>query len=119
MTSALQQPRNADEQSARRFVGFPFRLQPNPQPGGQQAAQAVARLAGMTALPIPHAGHGEAMEVMQGFMSVVKEAGRLDMQTAEALEDGKLSVVERQTIAASLDALIAAAVEMRAMVRGA
>jgi hypothetical protein len=87
--------------------------------GGQQAAQAVARLAGMTALPIPHAGHGEATEVMSGFMSVVKEAGRLDMQTAEALEDGKLSVIERQTIAASLDALISAAVEMRAMVRGA
>jgi hypothetical protein len=41
------------------------------------------------------------------------------MQTAEALEDGKLSVIERQTIAASLDALISAAVEMRAMVRGA
>ena len=65
MTSRLQQPRHADEQSARRFVGFPFRLQPDPQPGGQ------------------------------------------------------LSVIERQTIAASLDALISAAVEMRAMVRGA
>ena len=87
--------------------------------GGQQAAQAVARLAGMTALPIPHAGHGEAHEVMGGFMSVVKEAGKLDMQTAEALEDGRLTAVERQAIAASLDALIAAAVEMRAMVRGA
>ena len=87
--------------------------------GAQQAAQAIARLAGMTALPIPHAGHGEALEVMQGFMSVVKEAGRLDMQAAEALEDGRLSAVERQTIAASLDALVSAAVEMRAMVRGA
>lgn len=31
MTSALQQPRHAHEQSPRRFVGFPFRLQPNPQ----------------------------------------------------------------------------------------
>lgn len=87
--------------------------------GGQQSAQAIARLAGMTALPIPHAGHGEATEVMSGFMSVVKEAGRLDMHTAEALEDGRLTAVERQAIAASLDALITAAVEMRAMVRGA
>ena len=43
MTSALQQPRNADEQSARRFVGFPFRLQPNPQSGGQRHVRRLDR----------------------------------------------------------------------------
>ena len=43
MTSRLQQPRNADEQSARRFVGFPFRLQPNPQPGGQRHVRRLNR----------------------------------------------------------------------------
>ena len=43
MTSALQQPRHAGEQPPRRFVGFPFRLQPNPQPGGQRDVRRLDR----------------------------------------------------------------------------
>ena len=43
MTSRLQQPRDGDEQPARRFVGFPFRLQPNPQPGGQRDVRRLDR----------------------------------------------------------------------------
>ena len=43
MTSALQQPRNAAEQPPRRFVGFPFRLQANPQPGGQRQVRRLDR----------------------------------------------------------------------------
>lgn len=43
MTSALQQPRHAGEQTPRRFVGFPFRLQPNPQPGGQRDVRRLDR----------------------------------------------------------------------------
>ena len=43
MTSHLQQPRDGDEQPARRFVGFPFRLQPNPQPGGQRDVRRLDR----------------------------------------------------------------------------
>ena len=46
MTSALQQPRHAHEQPARRFVGFPFRLQPNPQPGGQRDVRRLDFLSG-------------------------------------------------------------------------
>lgn len=45
MSSALQQPRHAHEQSPRRFVGFPFRLQPNPQPGGQRQVRRLDRQA--------------------------------------------------------------------------
>lgn len=43
MTSALQQPRHGHEESPRRFVGFPFRLQPNPQPGGQRQVRRLDR----------------------------------------------------------------------------
>lgn len=43
MTSALQQPRHGHEESPRRFVGFPFRLQPNPQPGGQRDVRRLDR----------------------------------------------------------------------------
>lgn len=43
MSSVLQQPRHAHEQPARRFVGFPFRLQPNPQPGGQRDVRRLDR----------------------------------------------------------------------------
>ena len=43
MSSALQQPRHGHEESPRRFVGFPFRLQPNPQPGGQRDVRRLDR----------------------------------------------------------------------------
>lgn len=43
MTSALQQPRHGHEESPRRFVGFPFRLQPNPQPGGKRDVRRLDR----------------------------------------------------------------------------
>ena len=43
MTSALQQPRHARDKTPRRFVGFPFRLQPNPQPGGQRDVRRLDR----------------------------------------------------------------------------
>ena len=43
MTSRLQEPRHAHEELARRFVGFPFRLQPNPQPGGQRDVRRLDR----------------------------------------------------------------------------
>ena len=43
MSSVLQQPRHAGEQVPRRFVGFPFRLQPNPQPGGQRQVRRLDR----------------------------------------------------------------------------
>ena len=41
MTSALQEPRHAHEQPARRFVGFPFRMHAHPQADG---ARNVLRL---------------------------------------------------------------------------
>lgn len=43
MSSVLQQPRHADEQSARRFVGFLLRLQPNPQSSGQRQVRRLNR----------------------------------------------------------------------------
>ena len=43
MTSRLQEPCQAGEQAPRRFVGFPFRLQPNPQPGGQRQVRRLDR----------------------------------------------------------------------------
>ena len=43
MTSALQQPRHAHEQSPRRFVGFPFRLQADAKPGGQRQVRRLDR----------------------------------------------------------------------------
>ena len=42
-TSALKEPRDAHEESPRRFVGFPFRLQPNPQPGRQRDMRRLDR----------------------------------------------------------------------------
>ena len=43
MTSALQQPRDADEQSARRFVCFPFRLHAHPQADGARNVRRLDR----------------------------------------------------------------------------
>lgn len=43
MTSSPQKPREPAQQPARRFVGFPFRLQPNPQPGGQRHVRRLDR----------------------------------------------------------------------------
>ena len=43
MSSALQQPRHGHEESPRRFVGFPFRLQPNPQSSGQRQVRRLDR----------------------------------------------------------------------------
>ena len=43
MTSRLQQPRHGHEESPRRFVGFPFRVQTNAQPGGQRDVRRLDR----------------------------------------------------------------------------
>lgn len=43
MTSALQQPRDAHEQPARRFVGFPFRLHAHPQADGARNVRRLDR----------------------------------------------------------------------------
>jgi hypothetical protein len=43
MTSALQQPRHADEQPARRFVGFPFRLHAHPRADGARNVRRLDR----------------------------------------------------------------------------
>lgn len=43
MTSALQQPRHAHEQSPRRFVGFPFRLHAHPHSDGTGNSRRLDR----------------------------------------------------------------------------
>ena len=43
MTSRLQEPRHTAEQPPRRFVGFPFRLQPNPKSSGQRQVRRLDR----------------------------------------------------------------------------
>ena len=43
MTSALQQPRHAGEQTPRRFVGFPFRLHAHPQADGARNVRRLDR----------------------------------------------------------------------------
>lgn len=83
-----------------------------------RTVQAVAMLAGMTAIPMPHGSSGTPSDVVAAFMHVVKEAGRVNERTAEALEDGRLDAQERADVGDYLDALIAAAVDMRALVRG-
>ena len=43
MSSALQQPRHAHEQSPRRFVGFPFRLHAHPHSDGTGNSRRLDR----------------------------------------------------------------------------
>lgn len=43
MTSALQQPSDAHEQPARRFVGFPFRLHAHSQADGARNVRRLDR----------------------------------------------------------------------------
>lgn len=43
MTSALQQPRHGHEESPRRFVGFPFRMQADAKPGGKRDVRRLDR----------------------------------------------------------------------------
>ena len=78
MTSRLQQPRNADEQSARRFVGFPFRLQPNPQPGGQRHVLRLDR-------QVMSKGEDEGLDGVEstgefvGFVHLGRSVARCDL----------------------------------------
>lgn len=85
----------------------------------KRAANAVAMLAGTVAVEVSAIlSESHPRDVFGAFMVLVKEAGDVNHTTAEALEDGGLDYVERNEVADLLDNLIAAAVAMRAVVRG-
>jgi len=85
--------------------------------GARRTVNSIARLAGQVAVDVVEAAQSPR-EVMAAFMRVVKDAGALNERTVEAMEDGRLDPAERCDIGSLLDELIAASVEMRALVRG-
>lgn len=86
--------------------------------GGHRTVTAIARLGGMTALPLCEMSHGEPADVCAAFLDVARRAGAVSARTVEALADNRLTSAERDEVANLLDDLIGAAVQMRALVRG-
>ena len=85
--------------------------------GATRTVNAIAGLAGQVSVDVGAATQSPR-EVTAAFMHLIKDAGRVNERAAEALEDGRLDADERRDVGELLDHLIAAAVEMRALVRG-
>ncbi|NTV11077.1 MAG: hypothetical protein HGA47_09930 [Zoogloea sp.] len=81
------------------------------------AVNAIALLVGQAAVDVSVMDRSprQALEV---FMTLVQDAGAATKRAAAALQDGRLDARERNELGPLLDALIAAAVEFRAVVRG-
>lgn len=85
--------------------------------GAKRTVNAIACLAGQVSVDVGSSLQSPR-EVTAAFMHLVKDTAKATEHLAEALEDGRLDADERQSGGALLDELIAAAVEMRALVRG-
>jgi hypothetical protein len=84
--------------------------------GAKRAASALALLVGQVAVDVPPA-EDLPVDVVLAFLDVVQKAGALMSEAASDLADGRLDAQERERAAVVLDALLGAAMQMRALLR--
>ena len=81
-----------------------------------EALNALALMMGRTTVPVDAAPRSPR-EAMHTFLALVNRSARATELASEALEDGRIDAQERAELGPLLDALIAAAVEFRAVVQ--
>lgn len=85
--------------------------------GATRTLNALAYLAHRTTVPLPDCGR-DPVDAMHHFMRLSAKSGAATKCAAEALSDNNLSTQERHQLGLELDALIAAAADFRASLRG-
>lgn len=82
----------------------------------RRTVAAIAALVGQTTLTLPM-GDPAPRSVVNSFMALMAKAGRFTAQGAEDLADLNIDSAERERQAATLDELIPAMVQYRALLR--
>lgn len=84
----------------------------------RRISTAIALITDCIAVPVETLNDHGTLDVSVTFLRLVKEAGTVCAQIADSLEDGRLDREEKEEAGEVLDALMAATVAMRSVVRG-
>lgn len=84
----------------------------------RRTSTAIALLADCVSVPVDTLPSDGPHNVVASFLKLAKDAGNCTGQIAAALGDGRIDRHERDECGELIDALITAAVAMRAVVRG-